>query len=161
MSGPGSSLPRALCQARPETSRIGATVGEATLLDTVSYDRSLNEEVAARGQSRESDPCRRMLLGHAGSHPETTGRSVDEGGLHRRRRRERDVPQPWHARRGDRDRLRPRADLVSRPAGVLLPDPRYDDAAPAGPRRGAALSLGDLLSRRGTAPNRPGHDRRR
>src|SRR5687767_4106541 len=70
----------------------GATVGESTLTDTVSYDRSLNEEVAARGQSREGDPCRRMLLGHAGSDPQTTGCSVDEGGIYRRRRRERDVP---------------------------------------------------------------------
>ena len=70
--------------------------------------------------------------GHAGPHRETTGRSVDEGGLHRRRRRERDVPRPRHARRGDRDRLRPRADLVSRPAGALLPDPRSDDAEPQG-----------------------------
>ena len=94
----------------------------------MSYDGSLNEEVGGRGRSREGDPCRRLLLGDAGSDPETSGRSVDEGGLHRRRRRERDVPQPRHARRGDRDRLRPRADLVSRPAGVLLPDPRSDDA---------------------------------
>ena len=35
-------------------------------------------------------------------------------------------------RRGDRDHLRPRADVLSRPARVLLPDPRPHDARPPG-----------------------------
>ena len=37
-----------------------------------------------------------------------------------------------YARRGDRDRLRSRADHLPRPAGVLLPDPRPDDQEPSG-----------------------------
>ncbi len=82
-------------------------------------------------------------------------------GYTRRRRPERDLPQPRDARGGDRDRLRPRADLVPRPARVLLPDPRPDDAEPAGQRRRDELPLGDLLPRRRAAPRRRGHDRRR
>ena len=35
------------------------------------------------------------------------------GRLHRRRRPQRDLPQPRHPRRGHRDRLRPRADLAT------------------------------------------------
>ena len=57
----------------------------------------------------------------------------------------RDVPEPRHACRGDRDRLRPRADLVPRPVRALLPDPRSDDAEPAGQRHRDELSLRDLL----------------
>ena len=82
-------------------------------------------------------------------------------GYTRRRRPERDLPQPRHARRGDRDRLRSRADLVSRPARVLLPDPRPDHAEPPGQRHRPELPLGDLLPRRRAAPRRRGHDRRR
>ena len=82
-------------------------------------------------------------------------------GLHGRRRPERHLPQPRHARGGDRDRLRPRADVVPRPARVLLPDPRPDDAEPSGERHRDELPLGDLLPRRGAAPRRGGHDRRR
>ena len=40
-------------------------------------------------------------------------RDLDPGRLHRRRRAERDLPQPRHARRGDRDHLRPGADLAT------------------------------------------------
>ena len=77
-----------------------------------------------------------------------------------------DVPNATYrnhgdARRGDRDHLRPRADLLSRPARVLLPDPRPDDAQPPGQRRRHELPLGDLLRRRRAAPCRRGHDRRR
>ncbi len=60
---------------------------------------------------------------------------------------QRHLPQPRHPRRGHRDRLRPRADLVPRPAGVLLPDPRPDDEEPPGQRHRPELPLGDLLSR--------------
>src|SRR5919206_3936421 len=42
--------------------------------------------------SREGDPCRRVLLGHARSLPEAAGRPLDEGRVHRRRRPERDLP---------------------------------------------------------------------
>ena len=41
----------------------------------------------------------------------------------------------------------PDRDLVSRPARVLLPDPRPHDAQPPGQRRGHELPLGDLLPR--------------
>ena len=57
--------------------------------------------------------------------------------------------------------VRPRADLLPRPARVLLPDPRPDDQEPPGQRRRRELSLGDLLRRRRAAPRRGGHDRRR
>ena len=86
---------------------------------------------------------------------------VDPRRLHRRRRPQRDLPQPRHARRGDRDRLRPRADVLPRPARVLLPDPRPDDDEPPGQRHRDELPLGDLLPRRRAAPRRRGHDRRR
>ena len=56
------------------------------------------------------------------------GRDLDPGRLHRRRRAERDLPQPRQPRRGDRDHLRPGQDLLPGPAGVLLPDPRPDHA---------------------------------
>jgi hypothetical protein len=36
--------------------------------------------------------CRRLLLGHAGSHPEAKGRPLHEGALHRRRQPERHLP---------------------------------------------------------------------
>ena len=58
-------------------------------------------------------------------------RRLDARRLHRRRRAERDLPQPRHACRGDRDRLRPGAAVVPQPARVLLPDPRPDDARTA------------------------------
>ena len=57
--------------------------------------------------------------------------------------------------------VRSRADQLPRPARVLLPDPRSDDAEPPGQRRRHELPLGDLLSRRRAAPRRRGHDRRR
>ena len=63
-------------------------------------------------QDGEGDPCRRVLLGNAGPDPEATGRSVHEGGVHGRRRPERDVPQPRDTRRGDRDRVRSRGDVL-------------------------------------------------
>ena len=56
----------------------------------------------------EGDPGRRLLLGHAGSDPQAARRGVHPGRLHRRRERERHLPQPPRARRGDRDHLRPR-----------------------------------------------------
>ena len=89
------------------------------------------------------------------------GCGLDAGRLHRRRRRQCDLPQPRHARRGDRDRLRPGADLLPRPARVLLPDPRPDDGEPSGQRHRHELPLGDLLPRRRAAARRRGHDRRR
>ena len=51
-----------------------------------------------------------------------------------RRRAECDLPQSRHARRGDRDRLRPGADLLPRPARVLLPGPRPVDEESPGQR---------------------------
>ena len=56
---------------------------------------------------RQGDPGRRVLLGDAGPHPEAPRRALDPGGLHRRRRGERDLPEPRDPRRGDRDHLRP------------------------------------------------------
>ena len=109
----------------------------------------------------EGDPRRWMLLGDAGSLPEAARRSLDPGGVRGRRRSERDLPQSRHTRRGDRDRLRSRADVVSRAPRVLLPDPRPDDREPPGQRRGNELPLGDPLRRRRAAACRRGHDRSR
>ena len=55
----------------------------------------------------EGDPRRRLLLGHAGPRPQATRRDLDPGRLHRRRRAERDLPEPRQPRRGPRDHLRP------------------------------------------------------
>ena len=55
----------------------------------------------------------------------------------------------------------PEQTLLPRPARVLLPDPRPDDAEPSGQRRRDELPLGDLLPRRRAAARRRGHDRRR
>ena len=65
---------------------------------------------------------------------------------------ERDLPQPRHPRRGDRDRVRSRADFLPRATRVLLPDPRPDDAEPSGQRRRNELPVGDLLPGRRAAP---------
>ncbi len=51
--------------------------------------------------------ARRLLLGHAGSDPQTSRRPEDARGLLGRRREERHLPQPWHACRGHRGHLRP------------------------------------------------------
>ncbi len=83
------------------------------------------------------------------------------GRLHRRRERERDLPQSPRPCRGDRDRLRPVADRLPRPAGVLLPDPRSDHEEPPGQRRRHQLPVGDLLRRRRAEARRAGHHRRR
>ena len=49
-----------------------------------------------------------------------------------------------------------RPDLVPRPARVLLPDPRPDDARPPGQRHRRELPVGDLLRRRaGRSPRTP------
>ena len=74
---------------------------------------------------------------------------------------QRHLPQPPRARRGHRDRLRPRADRLPRPAGVLLPDPRSDHEGPPGQRRRHQLPVGDLLRRRRAEARRAGHHRRR
>ena len=55
----------------------------------------------------------------------------------------------------------PRSDELPRPAGVLLPDPRPDDAQPAGKRPRRKLQVRDFLHERGTTPRRRGHHRRR
>ena len=73
---------------------------------------------------------------------------------------QRHLPQPRESRRGDRDHLRPGADLLPGPARVLLPDPRPDHQEPAGQRHRGELSLGHLLPRRRAAPGRRGHHRR-
>ena len=83
------------------------------------------------------------------------------GRLHRRPERERDLPQSPGPRRGDRDHLRPVADRLPQPAGVLLPDPRSDHEGPAGQRRRHQLPVGDLLCRRRAEARRAGHHRRR
>ena len=54
---------------------------------------------------RDGNPRRRLFLGHAGPDPQPR-RRLHARRLLRRRRAERDVSQPRHARRGDRDRLR-------------------------------------------------------
>src|ERR1700761_3588931 len=46
------------------------------------------------GRDREGNPCRRVLLGSAGSDPQARRRDPHAGGLHRRRRPQRHLPQP-------------------------------------------------------------------
>ncbi len=46
---------------------------------------------------REGDPGRRLLLGHAGPDPQAARRGLHPRRLHRRRERERDLPQPSRA----------------------------------------------------------------
>ena len=89
------------------------------------------------------------------------GSHLDPGRIHRWGERQPDLPQPSRSRRGGRDRLRPRADLLPGHPRVLLPDPRPDDQGPPGQRRRLQLPLGDLLHERRAAPGRRGHDRRR
>jgi hypothetical protein len=81
--------------------------------------------------------------------------------LHRRRRPQRDLSPPRHARRGDRDRLRPQADHLPRHPRVLLPDPRPDDEESPGQRRRHQLPLGDLLPRPRAGAGRARDDRGR
>ena len=71
---------------------------------------------------RKGDPGRGLLLGHAGLDPQASRRAVHPSGIHRWRRAQRDLSQPRHPRRGDRDHLRPGPDVIPRPARVLLPD---------------------------------------
>ncbi len=85
----------------------------------------------------------------------------DAGRLYRRPCRQRDLPQPCRPCRSDRDRLRSGQDQLPADPGILLPDPRSDDAEPPGQRPRHQLSLGDLLYRRRAAPDRRGHHRRR
>ena len=57
----------------------------------------------------DRDPGRRLLLGHAGPDPQAARRGVHPRRLHRRQERSPHLPQPSRARRGHRDRVRPRA----------------------------------------------------
>src|SRR5690606_14932620 len=98
---------------------------------------------AHRGH-RDGRPGWRVLLGHGGPHPPPARRAADPGRLHRWSERPCDVPQPSRPRRGGGDRLRSHEDDLPRHPGVLLPDPRPPDAAPAGPRPRAQLPLGHL-----------------
>jgi peptide-methionine (R)-S-oxide reductase len=50
------------------------------------------------------------LLGNAGSDPQAARHRFDPRRLHRRRRAERHLSQPWHSCGGDRDHLRPDSD---------------------------------------------------
>src|SRR5918999_504515 len=119
------------------TTSLSGTLGESTFGKVVGRERG----------SREGDPCRRVLLGDAGSLSEATGRCLHGGRIQGGRGSERELPQPRHARGGDRDRLRFRATLLPRATGFLLPDPRSDDAEPSGQRHRDELSFGDLLPR--------------
>ena len=82
-------------------------------------------------------------------------------GYTRRRGAERHLSQSRKPCRGDRDHLRSREDQLPQAAGVLLPDPRSDDAEPPGQRPRRQLSFGDLLHQRRAEAGRRGHDRRR
>ena len=61
-----------------------------------------------------------------------------------------DVPNATYRNHGNHAEaieiaVRPRADVLPRPARVLLPDPRPDDDEPSGQRHRRELPLGDLL----------------
>ena len=77
------------------------------------------------------------------------------------RERPPDLPEPPGSRRGGRDRLRSREDLLPGHPRVLLPDPRPVDQGPPGQRHRVLLPLRDLLHERRAAPGRRGDDRRR
>jgi 3'-5' exonuclease len=57
---------------------------------------------------------------------------VDARWLHRRRRAERDVSQPRHTCRSDRNCLRPREDKLPQAAGILFPNSRSNHEKPPG-----------------------------
>ena len=59
-------------------------------------------------------------------------------GWQRRRCAQRHLPQPRHPRRGVGGGVRPHADELSRPAGVLLPDPRSEHPGRQGNDRGSS-----------------------
>ena len=61
----------------------------------------------------DGDPGRRLLLGHAGPDPQAARRVSTRGSATPAAERQRDLPQPPRPRRGDRDRLRPRADRLT------------------------------------------------
>ena len=85
-------------------------------------------------------------------------RDLDPRRLLRRRRAERDLPQPRHPCRGDRDRLRSGQAQLSAAARVLLPDPRPDDAEPPGQRRRHAATARRSTTRatsRSASPRTP------
>src|SRR5262249_33584836 len=110
---------------------------------------------------RTRDPGRGLLLGNAAADAALARRRLDAGRLLGRRRQERHVPQPRLARGSDRYHVRSESDELPRPAGVLLPDPRPDDAQPAGKRPRYKLQVGDFLHERGTTPRRRRTHRRR
>ena len=67
------------------------------------------------GFDRTRRSGRRLFLGRAGSRSPLSGRYLDAGRLFGRRRPQRHLSQSRHARRGDRDHLRSRADqLIAR-----------------------------------------------
>ena len=111
---------------------------------TTSLSGTLGEETTGKVAGHEPSELRRRFLPEGASgvcRISSGGNRVSSrrGGLHRRRRSERDLLQSRHARRGDRDPLRSRADLLPGPAGVLFPDPRSDDAEPSGQRHRTEL----------------------
>ena len=109
---------------------------------------------------RACGPRQRMLLGLPGAAAEVARGDLDPGRLLRRPRDpERDVPVPRRPRRSGRGDLRPVGAQLPAAARVLLPDPRSDDAGPAGQRPGPQLPLGDLHHERRAARGRSGHDR--
>ena len=96
----------AIASTRPRCASSIATTWSARATAPISTRwRKCDEQ---RRQDRTRRPRRRLLLGHAGPDPQDGRRRLDARRLQRRRRAERDLPQPRHARRGDRDRLRSR-----------------------------------------------------
>ena len=120
------------------STRAGASVAATGLVASSEGGRGGRAD-------REGGPGWRLLLGHAGSDPQAPGVISTRVGYTRRRRAQRDLSQPRHPRRGDRDRLRPGADELPRDPRILLPDPRSDDQNRQGNDMGRELSLGDLL----------------
>ena len=78
---------------------------------------------AMKRRHRDRDPRGRLLLARAGTAAPPRRSHLHPGRIHRRGERQPDRREPSGSRRGGRDRLRPRADLLPGPARVLLPDP--------------------------------------
>ena len=82
-------------------------------MEAEGYGAYLNQVEDQRMTRGTRSARRRLLLGNAGSHSPPGRRDFDARWLYRRRRAERDVSQPRHTCRSDRDHLRSREDQLS------------------------------------------------
>ena len=109
------AAPKAGCATASTRLRCGSSTSTTSRRrDMGSTDSCFDDKEDSVTRLQEGDPGRRLLLGHAGSDPQAARRGLHPGRLHRRRERERHLPQSSGPRRGDRDHLRPGADRLPR-----------------------------------------------